>query len=164
MPSNRSIKLLLVSRESIFLDFISKRLQKYGYLTQEAVNGEEALEFAINKHFDLAVIDCEIPGMDGAELFNKLNDLQPCLQGILLCDQRINSDEILTRCDVPPFEYMNKPCDFDNLLQNITAAYEKRTEIYDSCAGENFEPPLKTPGIKGFLQRLRKWYSLPQES
>jgi len=47
-------------------------LESAGYAVEEAVNGIEALEKALNQPFDLYVVDLNMPKMDGYTFINEL--------------------------------------------------------------------------------------------
>lgn len=49
-------------------EFVSYAMQKEGYLTEVASNGEDALEKIESDHFDLFILDIMLPGIDGYEL------------------------------------------------------------------------------------------------
>ena len=47
-------------------------MQKEGYLTEVASNGEDALEKIESEHFDLFILDIMLPGIDGYELCRRI--------------------------------------------------------------------------------------------
>ena len=49
-----------------------------------AGSGPAALELAERQAYRLAVIDFQMPGMNGVELFRRLRELQPELMGVFL--------------------------------------------------------------------------------
>lgn len=158
------VKVLLVNKEYTFLDHMCKHLKKYEFTPFESVNGEEALELAINNNFDVAVIDNNLSNMDPCALFNELKELQPYLQGIFLFDQENTANSLLEKCKFSPFDYILKPYDFENLIQKITAAFEHRIDLLQSLLEHSFDETNDNSKEKGFFQKLRKWYSLPSEA
>ncbi len=158
-----SIKVLLINRESPFLDYISKHLRKAEIVPYQAINAEQALELAINDNFDVAVIDKDLPGIDSCVVYNELKELQPYLQAILLIDQDNIADSVLVKCNFSPFDYIIKPCDFNSLKQKIIAAYEYKKEQLKTDSENSCNQEEDSIESLGFLQKLRKWYSLPSE-
>lgn len=53
-------------------EFVSYAMQKEGYLTEVASNGEDALEKIESDHFDLFILDIMLPGIDGYELCRRI--------------------------------------------------------------------------------------------
>ena len=64
--------------EREFLDFV---LRDKGYITYRAVDGQEALEFAMQHGpFDLLLTDLVMPRMGGVELVQRLREIQTDLK------------------------------------------------------------------------------------
>ena len=68
------IKVLLADDHSIVREGLRKVLEDDNEIEviAEAADGETALEEAINKKPDVAVVDISMPGMDGLEVVNRL--------------------------------------------------------------------------------------------
>lgn len=65
-------RILIVDDEPSITEFVSYAMQKEGYQTEIASNGEEALEKIENAHFDLFILDIMLPGIDGYELCRRI--------------------------------------------------------------------------------------------
>ena len=67
--------VLLVDDESVLLDLESRILEKkYGFTTDTAISGDEALEKISSQIFDAIVSDYAMPGMDGLELLKRVRE------------------------------------------------------------------------------------------
>ena len=85
MSGENEIKLLLVDDEVKFLKAIADRFElRGGFSVTTAVNGEQAIEAAKEGGFDVAVIDLQMPGMDGAEVLKILKANHEYLEIIML--------------------------------------------------------------------------------
>ncbi len=62
-----NIKVLLAEDNDISARVIERMLHRIGVSTQLAVNGEEALLAVQRNRFDIVLMDCEMPVMDGFE-------------------------------------------------------------------------------------------------
>lgn len=69
---NSSTRILIVDDEPSITEFVSYAMQKEGYTTEVASNGEEALEKIESQHFDLFILDIMLPGIDGYELCRRI--------------------------------------------------------------------------------------------
>jgi CheY-like chemotaxis protein len=74
MSSQNKIKLLLVDDEIDFLQAITERLTLKDFDVIAASTGREAIAAAENDLFDVAVVDFQMPGMDGTQVMKALKD------------------------------------------------------------------------------------------
>ena len=69
------LKVLLVDDEEVFLNNMSKLLNKRGYQVNAVNGGEEALGILQNDPYDVVVLDLKMPGMDGIDTLKRMNEL-----------------------------------------------------------------------------------------
>lgn len=67
--------ILVVDDEPDILELVSIRLNMAGHRTVLAPNGEEALRSFFIERPDLAVVDIDLPGMDGIELCSRMREM-----------------------------------------------------------------------------------------
>lgn len=67
-----SKRILIVEDERNLARFVSLELQHEGYDVVTADNGREGLEMALEKDFDLILLDLMLPEMDGFEVTRRL--------------------------------------------------------------------------------------------
>lgn len=77
VPNNSPAKLLVVDDESHIRIGLVKALSIIGYSVEEAASGAEALMLLENSTFDLMVLDMVMPEMNGEEVLQRVNQLQP---------------------------------------------------------------------------------------
>ena len=68
-------KILVVDDEPDILELVETRLAMAGYETITAESGEEALKSFFTNRPDLALLDLEMPGMDGFELCERIRQM-----------------------------------------------------------------------------------------
>ncbi|WP_243290106.1 response regulator transcription factor [Bacillus sp. FJAT-47783] len=61
-------KILVVDDEERIRRLLKMYLERENYQIEEAENGDEALEMALNQNYDLIILDIMMPGMDGVEV------------------------------------------------------------------------------------------------
>ena len=72
--------VLIVDDERPIVDILKYNLEKEGYETIEAYDGEQALEFALTKNPDVVLLDVMLPKMDGFEVCRKIREKSPRFQ------------------------------------------------------------------------------------
>jgi len=125
MHNDNKIKLLFVDDEVKFLESISKRLELKNFDVTSATTGQEAIESAENGLFDVAVVDFQMPGMDGAQVLKTLKEKHRYLEIIMLTGHA-TIDSAVECTKLGAFKYLEKPYDFENLVEVIKQAYEAR--------------------------------------
>jgi CheY-like chemotaxis protein len=65
-------RVLVVEDDSVNQQVIDLFLKKLNVTPKFAVNGESALATAMAEHFDLVLMDCQLPGIDGLETTRRI--------------------------------------------------------------------------------------------
>jgi len=125
MSSENKIKLLLVDDEIKFLKSIAERLALKNFDVITASNGEEAIVSAEKDLFDVAVVDFQMPDMDGTQVLKALKDRHRYLEIIMLTGHA-SIDSAVESTKLGAFKYLEKPYLFENLVEVIKEAYEAR--------------------------------------
>ncbi|SFE32912.1 response regulator transcription factor [Alteribacillus iranensis] len=73
---NEDTKVLIVDDEERIRRLLKMYLEREKYQVTEAENGEEALDLAVNKDFDVILLDLMMPGMDGMEVCEELRKVK----------------------------------------------------------------------------------------
>ncbi|WP_078414908.1 response regulator transcription factor [Priestia abyssalis] len=68
------MKVLIVDDEERIRRLLKMYLERENYVIEEAEDGEEALEKALNNHYDLILLDLMMPGKDGIEVCKELRE------------------------------------------------------------------------------------------
>ena len=125
MKSENKIKLLLVDDEINFLQAIAERLTLKGFDVIAASTGKEAIVSAEKNLFDVAVVDFQMPGMDGTQVLRVLKERHKYLEIIMLTGHA-TIDSAVESTKLGAFKYLEKPYNFEKLVEVIKEAYEAR--------------------------------------
>ncbi|WP_087064506.1 response regulator transcription factor [Intestinibacillus massiliensis] len=112
------MKLLIVEDEGDLRNALCEGLTKKGYLIDAASDGNEGYELAFVNHYDLILLDLNLPGMDGLALLKKIreHDLQ---QKVLILSARSDYGQRIEGLDLGANDYLVKPFDFGELEARI---------------------------------------------
>jgi DNA-binding NtrC family response regulator len=135
MEEEKNIHLLLVDDEENFLKTVASRLTLKNFNVSTAATGEEAIALAENSFFDVAVLDLQLPGIDGTKLLDVLKKKHKYLEIIILTGHG-NVQSAVECTKLGAFGYLEKPFDFDKLIESIKDAYKLRLQ-------KKFEHSLK---------------------
>jgi len=125
MTDIEKIHLLMVDDEEKFLNALTERLKLKFFDITPVTNGEDAIKVAKKAQFDVAVVDLQMPGIDGVELLKILKKSHRFLEIIILSGHA--TIDVAVECTkLGAFKVLEKPCSFDKLVETITAAYESR--------------------------------------
>ncbi|WP_457551742.1 response regulator [Desulfobacula sp.] len=155
------MRLLFVDDEQTFLKYLAKRLVLDGFTVKTTFSGEEGVEAAAKEDFDVAVVDLQMPGIDGIEVQKRLKDLQPMLPCIVLTGHG-SVENALESGKYNAFKFLSKPVDMDTLIETINAAYDHRTQQEQSSSGsERAQAEGKKQGaITKLYGKFRKLYGV----
>jgi len=78
------ITILLVDDNEKFLNSMAQRAKLRDYNVVKATNGEQALEIASKQTIHVAVVDQQMPGMEGLVVITKLKAIAPDIKTLLL--------------------------------------------------------------------------------
>ena len=118
-------RILIVDDEPLIRRILAALLAKQGYETAAAENGEEAVSMRAGFRPDIALLDINLPEMDGIATMKRLLADDPRLVCIMLTAYgSIRSAVDAMR--VGAFDYLSKPFDNDELLLTIERARKMR--------------------------------------
>lgn len=155
------MKLLFIDDEQTFLKYLAKRLVLDGFTVKTTFSGEEGVQAAANEDFDVAVVDLQMPGIDGIEVQKRLKELHPTLPCIVLTGHG-SVENALESGKYNAFKFLSKPVDMDTLIETIQSAYAYRKEVekLSSNAGSDLESGAKAGKIAKLYKKFRKLYGV----
>lgn len=110
--------ILIVDDNKDLAQCLSILLQEEEYNVTVVFNGEDALTKAREQHFDLAIIDVKLPGINGIEVFSTLRKITPETQGIMMTGHRV--DQLLGEAtDSGAVSILRKPFTMEKLLEQL---------------------------------------------
>ncbi len=117
--------VLVVDDEEEFREMTIKRLMRKELQAEGAENGAVALKMIEKGHFDVVLLDVKMPEMDGIEALRRIREIKPLVEVVLLTGHA-SVDSGIEGMKLGAFDYLMKPMEFEELLEKLRDAYEKR--------------------------------------
>ena len=116
--------VLVVEDESVQRAMLAKTLPDMGYTCETAASGEEALRKLAEKPYTIAMLDLNLPGIQGMELFDQIRDRWPQISVIILTGYGdLDSAKQAIRMDV--VDFLTKPCPLGEIERALDHAYRR---------------------------------------
>lgn len=123
MTRNGQPLILIADDDPDILALVSFRLERAGYEVVQARNGEEAVQVALARRPDLAVIDVMMPRVDGYEATRQLRQqVETSRMPIILLTARVQEEDITRGFDAGADDYVRKPFSPQELGSRVQAA------------------------------------------
>jgi DNA-binding response OmpR family regulator len=108
-------RILVVDDDRSACAIVSRLLSTEGYQVQTAHDGATALDAIDSNDFELAILDYQMPGMNGVELCQRLRELKPDMATIFLTAfATINT--VYPAIGAGAERVLSKPVNFEELL------------------------------------------------
>ena len=132
------------------------QLRKLGYQASAVTNGAEAIQALEHGGYDLVLMDCEMPAMDGFEATRRIHlSSQPGIPIIALTADAMSGDR--DRCLAARMnEYLAKPVEFERLADVLARwlPVAGGSESVQTPGPQSGEPTRVTFNLEGLLRRL----------
>ena len=117
---------LIVEDEKNIVDILRFNLQREGYTTCEAYDGEEGLAKALSQNPDLILLDVMLPKMNGFDVCRALRDKGDNVPVIILTAREEEADKVLG-LEIGADDYITKPFSMRELIARVGANIRRTT-------------------------------------
>jgi DNA-binding response OmpR family regulator len=122
------MNILLVEDEQKVAEFIRKGLKEQLYNVEVAYDGLLGEKLALDKEYDLVIIDLILPGINGLELCKRIRMYKSDCPILILTALGTTKDKVLG-LEAGADDYLVKPFHFEELLARIKALSRRRLLI-----------------------------------
>lgn len=137
-------RILVVDDEKSIVDVIKSNLEREGYQIETAGDGKTALDLALKNNFDLIILDCMLPIMDGFDVCKKIRQESP-VPIIMLTAKSEEIDKVLG-LELGADDYMTKPFSMRELLARVKAQIRRSNYFENSIDSINNLSEVTTIG------------------
>ncbi len=114
-------QILIVEDEPRIAAFLEKGLQKHGYETAVAIDGEEAIQMVQKDVFDLLLLDLGLPIKDGWTVLKELQQHDQPVPAVIILTARADDADRSQSIRLGAKDYLTKPFRFNDLLDRVKA-------------------------------------------
>ncbi len=115
-------KILLVDDEERFASSLCDILKHYDYNCTTALTGSEAITLLQKQHFDLALLDMELPDMTGCDILEFIKQSRGNTTAIMLTG--ISTVETAVKAmKQGAYDFLSKPINHELLIKTIEKAF-----------------------------------------
>jgi two-component system OmpR family response regulator len=133
------VEILVVEDESAIADFLARGLAREGFAVQVAADGVEGERLALDRGFDLVILDRMLPGRGGLDVLAAIRRSKPALPVIVLTAKGEVADRV-EGLELGATDYVVKPFAFAELLARVNAHLRQ--------AGSEATTTLEAAGIR----------------
>lgn len=129
--------ILIVEDEKPISDILKFNLEKEGYKTKQAFDGEEGLKLSKEEDFDLVLLDVMLPKMDGFQVLRELRTYKKSIPILLVTAREDEIDKVLG-LELGADDYITKPYSVRELMARVKANLRRNiSEAFTSNEDES---------------------------
>lgn len=121
------MNVLVVDDDILILEGLRRALFKTGWQLNFSTSSELALQKLSQIPFDFVIADMRMPGMDGAELLEKVSEHYPSVVRIMLSG--FSDIDAIKRATFVAHQWFSKPCDPQELKTELNRIYDIRGSL-----------------------------------
>lgn len=154
--------VLIVEDEPRLRSILTEGVRECGYRASGVRTGEEALAAMRDVPSDIAILDLNLPGMDGLQCFEKLKERWPDIAVVILTG--FGTLEAAQRAiQLGVVEFLTKPASLGDLEQALHQAWQSLpAQTPEYLSGDSFGPADTTSGV-GTAPHDRPLHDLERE-
>lgn len=150
----KNISVYLVDDHSLFREGLKLLLSNLDYIDNiyEAENGQQFIDGLVKNHVDIAMLDIEMPVMNGIQAAQKAKEIAP---GIKIIALSMYSDEnyYLSMIEAGACGFLLKNSNFQEVEKAITDVYYDKSYISIEILNNILKQPQKS-GLTNFNEEL----------
>ena len=131
--------ILIVDDEPVARKSLTDILRLEGYSVASVPNGQAAVEYVRTHHIDLMVVDLRMPGMDGLEVVQVVNQISPDTE-IILLTAFASTETAIQALRLRIHDYLQKPAPPAQIVTSVKKGLDRRAaRVQAKESGIEFE-------------------------
>ncbi len=154
-------KILIIEDDKLIAELERDYLEVSGFKTEIAFNGEDGLNFALNKEFDLILLDLMLPSKDGFQLCKEIRSNKEI--PILMVTAKKDSVDKIKGFNLGADDYIVKPFDPSELVARVNAHLSRYDRLTSMGKKDNIDNRVMIFKRLKILKRERRVYVADKE-
>lgn len=154
-------KILIIEDDKLIAELERDYLEVSGFKTEIAFNGEDGLNFALNKEFDLILLDLMLPSKDGFQLCKEIRSNKEI--PILMVTAKKDSVDKIKGFNLGADDYIVKPFDPSELVARVNAHLSRYDRLTSIGKKDNIDNGVMVFKRLKILKRERRVYLADKE-
>jgi DNA-binding NtrC family response regulator len=157
-PGHES-RVLVVDDDPLVRETLRDALGEAGYHVLDVPSGEEALRLLAEDHFDVVLLDLNLPQMSGMGVLSALPSLHTDARFITMTAHG-SVESAVQAMKLGAYDYIRKPFDVDELLLLVRRAAEDVTLRRELAELKRLTPPDRLRDLLGRSQAMHRLFRL----
>jgi DNA-binding NtrC family response regulator len=151
-------RILVIDDERSIRNTLKDILELEKYKVEVAEDGFKALELIKTVDYDVILCDIKMPGMDGIEVLQQIEELKPDTPVVMISGHG-NIDTAVESIKKGAYDFIEKPLDLNRMLITIRNAMDKSTLISETKVlrkkvNKRFEMVGSSPSIQKVMDMV----------
>ena len=143
--------LLVIEDERALCETIVRDLRRLAYSVDFCHDGEEALELLYTEHYDLVLLDLNLPGKDGMTVLRTLRQTDHETR-VLILSARSGVEDKVAGLDAGANDYLAKPfhlAELEARIRSLTLRQFTQQDVLLTCGALTFDTRTRAASVKG---------------
>ncbi|ALB45893.1 response regulator transcription factor [Clostridium beijerinckii] len=154
-------KILIIEDDKLIAELERDYLEVSGFKTEIAFNGEDGLNFALNREVDLILLDLMLPSKDGFQLCKEIRSNKEI--PILMVTAKKDSVDKIKGFNLGADDYIVKPFDPSELVARVNAHLSRYDRLTSMGKKDNINNGVMVFKRLKILKRERRVYVADKE-
>jgi DNA-binding response OmpR family regulator len=127
------VRALIIEDDRTIAAFVARGLREAGFAVDEVHDGPDGLAAALDRDYDVAIVDLMLPGRDGLSVIDEWRRRGVSMP-VLILSARRSVDDRVRGLQAGGDDYLTKPFAFAELLARVRALVRRATRVPDTTA------------------------------
>jgi len=161
MAKDGKERILIIDGDESTSKTVPLMFRKSGYATEVAGTGWEAMEKARSQFFNVALVDVELPDMNGVELMATLKEINPDMAMVVITGCP-SLETVVQALNSGAAAYTTKPLNMGDILATVEGAMDKQRlamesrKLYQQAQRELAQSRRAEQALREYTERLEE--------